>query len=87
MKKIFIVLLLAALSLNVYGQMVFTGQNEKFKFAISGEMSGLMTAGLADNNQNANNTGGHEPPGVYFPNLQTGDMASVGPGKNGYYNN
>ena len=70
-------------------------QNEKpepkeawkpFSFSLKGEMSGMLTYGLQDENQVANNMG-MEPPGVYFPNLQTGSGAAVGTGKNGYYNN
>ena len=78
--------LIVIINLNAYGQMVFTGADGNFSLAISGEMSGMMTIGLQDEDQAASNVG-MEPPGVYFPNLQTGSGAAVGTGKNGYYNN
>ena len=86
-----ILLVFAALiffSLGAYGQLVFTGIGplDEFKLSIGGEMGGMFTLGLQDEEQVANNARA-EPPGVYFPNSQTGTAASVGSGKNGYYNN
>ena len=86
-KKAFIgFLMIAVFGMGAYGQMGLTGLTEDFKFIISGEMGGMITAGFQDEKQAANNAGG-EAPGAFYPNLQTGRDASVGTGKNGYYNN
>ena len=90
MKKVFLgFLMITALAVSAYGQMIFSGPAGDFKITVSGETSGMMTLGLQDDGQASNNSspGSGNAPGVFFPNLQTGDNASVGTGKNGYYNN
>jgi len=85
-KMFFLFFLIVIFGVSAYGQMVFNGPTEEFKLKISGEMGGMVSAGFQTDKQSANNAGG-EAPGVYYPNMQTGRDASVGTGKNGYYNN
>jgi hypothetical protein len=88
-KKVFLgFLMITVLGMSVYGQLVFTGPTEEFRIEIGGELSGMATLGLQADNQIGNNQATNSnAPGVFFPNTQTGSMAAVGTGKNGYFNN
>ncbi|MCL2879803.1 MAG: hypothetical protein FWF29_06110 [Treponema sp.] len=93
MNKRFIIagLLLLAISLTVYSQVVLIGgDNDGPKFSLTGTATGMFTAGFMDQSQVAARRqfeGGSgviglgPAPGVYYGE----ELDKVGPGKNGYF--